>query len=178
MVLTCGRTFARGYRLQQPGAQRHRGLTADGLAIRADGSSQVSGIGKIGPWPRSADNGRKQQVCQYSPKADNRMKQEIATDRLGAQLRIHTIGQDRTVEPDLPTARFRCNRARRRLSARVDDLRSHHQRTDHEEGKHAEAPLVDFREQESGEPAACGEQHDARNHCLQPRADGRGLLRR
>ena len=29
---------------------------ADGLAIRADGSSQVSGIGKIGPWPRSADN--------------------------------------------------------------------------------------------------------------------------
>jgi hypothetical protein len=58
VVLTCGRTFARGYRLQQPSAQRHRGLTADGLAIRADGSSQVSGIGKIGPWPRSADNGR------------------------------------------------------------------------------------------------------------------------
>jgi hypothetical protein len=40
----------------QPSAQRHRGLTADGLAIRADGSSQASGIGKIGPWPRSADN--------------------------------------------------------------------------------------------------------------------------
>jgi hypothetical protein len=58
VVLTCGRTFARGYQLQQPSAQRHRGLTADGLAIRADGSSQVSGIGKIGPWPRSADNGR------------------------------------------------------------------------------------------------------------------------
>jgi NAD(P)-dependent dehydrogenase (short-subunit alcohol dehydrogenase family) len=57
VVLTCGRTFARGYRLQQPTAQRHRGLTADGLAIRADGSSQLSGIGKIGPWPRSADNG-------------------------------------------------------------------------------------------------------------------------
>jgi len=58
VVLTCRRTFARGYQLQQPSAQRHRGLTADGLAIRADGSSQVSGIGKIGPWPRSADNGR------------------------------------------------------------------------------------------------------------------------
>jgi hypothetical protein len=56
--LTCGRTFARGYRLQQPSAQRHRGLTADGLAIRADGSSQVSGIGKIGPWPRPSQNGR------------------------------------------------------------------------------------------------------------------------
>jgi NAD(P)-dependent dehydrogenase (short-subunit alcohol dehydrogenase family) len=56
--------FARGYRLQQPSAQRHRGLTADGLAIRADGSSQVSGIGKIGPWPRSADNGREQMLRQ------------------------------------------------------------------------------------------------------------------
>ena len=64
MVLTCGRTFARGYRLQQPSAQRHRGLTADGLAVRADGSTQVSGMGKSDPgrdrqimadqrrWPR------------------------------------------------------------------------------------------------------------------------------
>ena len=58
MVLTCGRTVAHGYRLQQPSAQRHRGLTADGLAIRADGGPQVSGIGKIGPWPRLAGNGR------------------------------------------------------------------------------------------------------------------------
>ncbi len=35
------------------------------LAIRADGSSQVSGIRKIGPWPRSADNARA--ACHRGP---------------------------------------------------------------------------------------------------------------
>jgi hypothetical protein len=57
VVLACGRTFARGYRLQRPIAQRHRGLTAS--------LSAPTGVRKC-PVSGKSDPGRDRQIMAGS----------------------------------------------------------------------------------------------------------------